>query len=181
MGRTLPNDANKPPLSAPISERCRTSANALPVVPLVVDWQEEETPKSLALGTDGYVRDHDTMVARVSGPCIDKSDGRVFLSVGADGTVVDEYHARVGVFQKQAALNVGGTSVRVQEILSLQGRPAIAVDAGGALYLVPSDRPPFSLPGGVTGEIRRGRRTALLLWYLAHEPKVDARPAPAAH
>ena len=46
--------------------------------------------------------------------------------------------------------------MRVQEILALQGRPAIAVDAGGALYLVPSDCPPFSLPGGVTGEVLVG-------------------------
>jgi hypothetical protein len=152
------------------TERCRPSTNTLPVAPLVVEWQEDDRPRSLTLGADGAVRIRDALIARISGPCILGTHGEVLLSVDRDLGVAGAHNDHVGRFKKLAELHVQDDVVRVDEVFLDQDGVATAVDSEGALYLVPTDRPAFSLPGSIKGEVPRARRTALLLWQVAHRP-----------
>ena len=151
-------------------ERCRASTNTLPVAPLVVEWQDDDRPRSLTLGADGAVRSRDALIARISGPCILGAHGEVLLSVDRALDVAGAHNDHVGRFKKLAELHAQDDVIRVDEVFVDQDGVATAVDSEGALYLVPTDRPAFSLPGSVKGEVPRARRTALLLWQIAHRP-----------
>ena len=156
--------------AATIRERCRASTNTLPVAPLIVEWQEDDRPRSMTLGADGAVRSRDALIARISGPCILGVHGEVLLSVDRDLGVAGAHNDHVGRFKKRGELHVQDDVVHVDEVFVDPDGVATAVDSEGALYLVPTDRPAFSLPGSIKGEVPRARRTALLLWQIAHRP-----------
>jgi len=152
------------------TERCRTSINRLSIAPLVVEWQEDDRPRSLTLSADGAVHDRDALIARIAGPCILGVHGEVWLSVDPDLGVTGAHYDHVGRFTKHPALHVQDDVISVDEVFVDQDGVATAVDSRGALYLVPTDRPPFSLPGSIKGKVPEARRTALLLWQIAHRP-----------
>jgi hypothetical protein len=124
----------------------------------------------MTLGADGAVRSRDALIARISGPCILGVNGEVLLSVDRDLGVAGAHNDHVGQFKKHGEVHVQDNVVRVDEVFVDQDGVATAVDSEGALYLVPTDRPAFSLPGSIKGEVPRARRTALLLWQIAHHP-----------
>lgn len=149
-------------------ERCRTSVNALPVAPLVVEWREEEGARTLILGTEGTVRRQRAVIARIAGPCILGLHGEVLLRVDGDLSVTGGQNDRVGAFRRQSEVRVQNGVIQVDEVFVPKDGVAMAVDSKGALYLVPTDRPAFSLPGHIKGDVSRARRTALLLWRIGH-------------
>ena len=163
----VPRTEAASPRSATTTDGCLTSTAPLPVTPLVIEWADEDRPRRLALDADGSVRDRDAVIARVSGRCIVNPRDAAIFRVDAD-RVIGSHQERVAVFQQRHALRVDDASVVVDEVLVSPDGSATAVDADGSIYLAPDDRPPFSLPGAIKGDVTRARRTALLLWHLGH-------------
>ena len=150
--------------------QCSNSSTALPVAALTVEWQEEDTPHSLALRPNGEVLRGRGVVARVVGGCLLDAQGQLLLSVDEKGSVSDKARHRVGGFQK--VREQGGASVppwgKVEALVSQDGSVSAVTDDGSVYYARPGEQA-ISVPAGVTGPVAQARRTALLLLELRSE------------
>ena len=159
--------AGAPPvvtIDSAVRNQCSGSGPSLPVAALSIEWQEEETPRSMVLRKGGEVLQGNSIVARVLGRCLLDARGRILVSVIEKGDVRDKTERRVGRFQKvkkrRGALELPWGNVAVY--VSQDGSINAVTDDGVVFYARPGEDP-ISVPAGVTGPVAEARRTALLL------------------
>lgn len=149
--------------------RCLAGAgHPLAVGALSLEWQREDVVLGLTLADDGRLLRQGTVVGRFFGACALDSRAQVILFVDANDVVLDRHNQRIGAFQRRESLVVDGNELTVGEVFTTFDGSGTAVTNGGAVYLVPADRPPFELPAHVTGDIAKGRRAALLALDIGH-------------
>jgi hypothetical protein len=159
--------AGAPPLVAidsGVRNQCSGSGPSLPVAALSIEWQEEETPRSMVLRAGGEVLQGNAIVARLLGRCLLDARGRILASVDEKGDVRDKTQQRIGRFQamkkRQGASELPWGTAEVY--VSQDGSINAVTDDGAVFYAQPGEDP-ISMPAGVTGPVAGARRTALLL------------------
>jgi hypothetical protein len=158
--------------------RCERSKTVLPIVPIVVEWQRDQTVRSLSLASGGEVLQKQEIVGRVVGGCILDPKGDVLVSVASDANVLGKHGERMGVFQTRDTLrDSDGAAIPVGETLMLANGSVWAITPEGSVYSAIRDQPAFSIPATVNGTPWNARRTALLLLALGND--LDQAP-PAA-
>lgn len=136
---------------------------------LTVEQQREDNVSRLSVDSRGKVLRNDRVVGSVSGGCLWKGDVNAVAGIDPRGNIVMANGTRVGTVIPRTFLSVDGEDVRVGEVLVLADADVEAISSAGSVYLVPRDRPPFSLPAMIGGDVVGGRRTAFMLLQVGRD------------